>query len=238
MAGTGTWISQVGLALLGALALGLAGCGGDGGADAAAINGYRFRLSMRAQTAGAGLLDLRLTSAGEYMVPDRYHGRCRAALGRLTVAAEEVIAVGVDTWVRDQATGSTFAHKVPVACGAGLAQAMAGSFPVEKLGVGGRRERVDGVDALRYHLDRDDALRLLTTALTAAVPQASIVSLDDLTATANSTVTADIWVSRTGHWPVKLTLTASVGPGDAATSLRLEYEIADVNAKEITIVAP
>jgi hypothetical protein len=219
----------------------LAGCGGDGEDRAGAaspITSYRFKLTMTLAGAATGGIKLGVTSTGEYAAPDRFHGTCRAAVGPLTVAREEVVAVGAQTWVKDQTTGGTFVAKAPVACRADVAKMVADAIPAEHLGVTGARARVNGVETLRYHLTRADATRLLATALAAAVPAASVVSLDDLADAAEVTFTADLWLAPPGDQLVKLVLRAGAGAEDQQTAVTVAFDLTDVNARDITITPP
>lgn len=161
--------------------------------------------------------------SGAAVTPDRFHSKVQA--GGESV---EVIGIGADLWMR-QGTGPW--EKNPGSLGVPSFQpqdfCQVTSAELERAGVRGTRERVGGVDAIRYRLSGGD-LDKLGTGLEG--PAAALTALFD-------TVEMNLWFTEKERWPVRITLAAEQR-GTDAVSFKAEFNLTDFNARDITIEPP
>jgi len=191
-----------------------------------------YRMNMRfvlegttAETPGALALDLE----GAFVAPDRSQTHANARVGELRLE-EESITVGGQTWVK---TGDNWVEGEPQFR---LSDLSPGSL-LEELGPEQLRllkpgkETINGVDTLRYNIDRADVESL--RGLGALLGQDG--DLENLPEEFN----VGLWLAEDGGWPVRITVTAR-GAMDSGDEISLDFsiDVTDVNDPGIRIEAP
>jgi len=164
-----------------------------------------------------------ITLSGAAVAPDRFQSKVEAGGQPF-----EIISIGNDVWVRQRngpweknpSSVDTPGFKPEDFCQATPAQ-------LERAGVRGTRERVGGVDAVRYRLSAND-LDKLGAGLQG--PSAALTALFDR-------VEMNIWFTEKERWPLRITLSAEQN-GNDAVSFRAEFNLSDFNAGNITIEPP
>ena len=196
----------------------------------AKLESYRvnMRLIMEGATAEApGALSLDLE--GAFVAPDRSQIHVSARLDDLKLE-EESITVGEQTWVK---TGDNWVEGEPEFQ---LSDLSPGSL-LEELGpeqlrlLKPSKETVNGVDSLRYSIDRADVETLRS--LGALFGQDG--GLENLPEEFN----VGLWLAEDGGWPVRVTMTAR-GAMDGGEEMSLDFsmDITDVNDPDIKVEPP
>jgi hypothetical protein len=194
------------------------------------LQSYRIAMSFTLE-GGTGDVGgtLAMDLEGAFVAPDRSQASVNAHLGDLELA-EETITVGDQTWVK---TGDTWV--------AGEAQfdisdlspaSLLQDLQPEQLRVlKPTKETVNGVDSLRYSIDRGDIESLGN--LSALFGDGE--GLENLPEDFN----IDLWLAEDGGWPVRLTMAAQ-GALDEGDEINLDFslDITDVNDPGIDIEPP
>jgi hypothetical protein len=196
----------------------------------AELKSYRvnMRLVMEGDataTPGAMALDLE----GSYVAPDRSQVHVNAHLGELALE-EESITVGAQSWVK---TGDTWVEGKPqfqlgdLSPGTLLQELQPEQLRLLKPS----KETVNGVNSLRYSIDRADVETLRS--LGALLGQDA--SLDNLPDQFN----VDLWLAEDGGWPVRLTMTAH-GATNAGGEMNLDFslDVTNVNDPGVKVEPP
>jgi hypothetical protein len=196
----------------------------------AKLESYRMnmRLTMEGASAeGQGALALDLE--GAFVAPDRSQTHVNARVGELQLE-EESISVGGQTWVK---TGDNWVEgepqfKLSDVSPASLLQCL---DPEQLLRFKPSKETVNGVDSLRYSIDRAGIEALGCSG--AVLGQEA--TPDDLPEDSSM----DLWLAEDGGWPVRLTMTAQ-GVMDNGNEMSLDFsmDVTDVNAADIDIEPP
>jgi hypothetical protein len=177
------------------------------------------------ETPGSLTMDLE----GAYVAPDRTQAHVSASLGDLKLE-EESISVGGQTWLK---TGDNWVEGEPQFQLSDLSPAslLEGLGPDQLRLLKPEKETVNGVDSLRYSIDRADVETLQS--LGALLGQNG--DLENLP----EEFSVDLWLAEDGGWPVRLTMTASgTMNGSEEMSLDFSMDITDVNDPDISIEPP
>lgn len=189
------------------------------------LSSYRYSgtvaIKLPAGSGVGGSGDVKVSGAA--VMPDRFHSKVQAG-----GESFEVISIGTDVWTRQ---GNGPWEKNPGSPGVPSFQpqdfCQVTSTDLERAGVRGTRERVGGVDAVRYRLKGGD-LDKLGTGLEG--PAAALTALFD-------TVEMNLWFTEKERWPLRITLAAEQS-GTDAVSFKAEFNLTDFNARDITIEPP
>jgi hypothetical protein len=191
-----------------------------------------YRMNMRfvlegtaSEAPGALALDLE----GAFVAPDRSQTHVNARVGELQLE-EESITVGGQTWVK---TGDNWVEGEPQFQVSDLSP---GSL-LQELGpeqlrlLKSSKETINGVDSLRYSIDRADIETLRS--LGALLGQDG--DLENLPEEFN----VGLWLAEDGGWPVRITMTAR-GAMDGGDEMSLDFsvDVTDVNDPGIKIEPP
>lgn len=220
------------------------------------LDSFRYDVSIELSGLGAGdngddsdggfgvtlNLDIKITMEGAVVAPDREWSRLEADLGLLKISTE-TIRIGDQAWEREL-DGE---WQVQTLDGDSLADAFSfspqdffgGDDAGDGLGtlrsvldaIGGKSERVNGVDAVRYDLTSEQ--------FAAAFPDGGLpggAGGDVSEALGEFEVT--IWIARDSGIPVRMLLEGSTGDGNGEGSVRVELNIRDLNSDDIKIEPP
>lgn len=191
-----------------------------------------YRIAMRFTLEG-GTGDMGETLAmdleGAFVAPDRSQANVSARLGDLELE-EETITVGGQTWVK---TGDTWAEGEAQFDISDLSPAslLEDLKPDQLRLLKPTKETVNGIESLRYSIDRGDIESLGN--LSALFGDGE--GLENLPEDFN----IDLWLAEDGGWPVRLTMAArgAIDGGDEI-SLDFSLDITDVNDPGIEIEPP
>ena len=207
---------------------------GIGASDSGDDSGGGFGISLD--------LNFKITMEGAVVAPDREWSRLEADLGLLKISTE-TIRIGDQAWVREL-DGE---WQVQTLDGDSLADAFSFSpqdfFGDDDVGdglgtlrsvldlIGGKSERVNGVDAVRYDLTSEQ--------FATAFPDGG------LPGDAGGDVSAElgdfevtIWIARDSGIPVRMLLEGSNDVESGEGSVRVELNIRDLNSDGIEIEPP
>jgi hypothetical protein len=177
------------------------------------------------ETTGSLALDLE----GAFVAPDRTQTQVSASLGDLKLE-EESITVGGQTWLK---TGDNWVEGEPQFQLSDFSPAslLEGLGPDQLRLLKPEKETVNGVDSLRYNIDRADVETL--SGLGALLGQ------DGDLANLPEEFSVDLWLAEDGGWPVRVTMTArGTMNGSDEMSLDFSMDITDVNDPNISIEPP
>jgi len=209
---------------------GAAGATSGPAAAFAKLESYRTNLHFTLESAAADASEaLSLDLEGAFVAPDRSQTHVSASLGDLQLE-EDSITVGDQTWVK---TGDNWAEGEPEF----QLSDFSPGYLLEELGsdqlrvLKSSKETVNGVDSLRYSIDRADieSLRNLGALFGQDVDSENLPEEFNV----------DIWLAEDGGWPVRLTMAArgSMDGGDEM-SLDFSLDVTDVNDTGIDIEPP
>lgn len=189
------------------------------------LKSYRYtgtvsiKLPASAGVGGGG--DVKLSGAA--VTPDRFQSKVEA--GGQTF---EVVSIGNDVWTRqgngpwekNPSSPETPSFKPEDFCRVSPAD-------LERGGVRGTRERVGGVDTVRYRLSGSDLDKL---GMGLQGNSSTLTTLFDR-------IEMNLWFTEKERWPVRITLSADQS-GNDALSFKAEFNLSDFNAGNITIEPP
>lgn len=224
-----------------------AGAGGSTAGEAGeapALTSYKYALTMEISGRLAGplvpgegsLTPLTFAVTGEMVTPDRERSTVKADLGFMKLNME-TIQVGDRAWTRED--GGAWEPQQGVNTSDGGWEFDPAALLTGGTGLDGRavarirnglrdmqstRERVNGVDALRYSLNAEALMRVFGDDAQ-LLPEEAELSSD-----------ARLWVTRAGGIPVRFSLEAR-GRGEPGV-LKLELNITDLNSSAIRIEPP
>jgi hypothetical protein len=195
------------------------------------VKAYRFdgkmALKLPSGTSAGPVAGLDLNDisfSGAFVAPDRSQFKIQIAGG-----AFETINIGNDQWTKIasspwiKSTGSGDALFSPDSfCRSNLKD-------LEKAGVKPTKDKVSGVDALKYEFDKK-ALGKLNSVFGGG----NTSPLPDLPENTKMV----LWVTEKEHWPVRVTLSGEQKTGSDPYSLSIEFNITDLNKGDISIEAP
>jgi hypothetical protein len=196
----------------------------------AELESYRMKMSLimegtTAEAPGTLALDIE----GAFVAPDRSQTHVTAHLDDLKLE-EESITVGEQTWVK---TGDNWVEGEPEFK---LGDFSPGSL-VEELGPEQLRllkpsnETVNGVDTLRYDIDRADVETLRSLG--------ALLGQDEGLESLPEDFNLSLWLAEDGGWPVRITVSAQgVVDGSDELSIDLSMDVTDVNDPDIEIEPP
>jgi hypothetical protein len=191
-----------------------------------------YRMNMRftlegtaAEAQGALALDLE----GAFVAPDRSQTHVNVHLGDLQLE-EESITVGGQTWVK---TGDNWVEGTPefevgdLSPGALLQELGAEQLRLLKPS----KETINGVDSLRYSIDRADVDSLQGLG--------ALFGGDGDMENMPQDFNVDLWLAEDGGWPVRITMTAQ-GATDSGDEMSMDFsvDVTDVNDAGIKIEPP
>ena len=179
-----------------------------------------FRYSVRLERLSGGRTFL-IEQSGEVVLPDREHSTIHMDLGG-TLFDSDVITIGSDVWQRGDVpvadlglTPASFFDAV-----GGFTTGPQGGFVFDAASVSGlatTEETVNGVAAVRYELDSEQVGALLVGFVPEPNEQPPAISL---------------WLAEDLGVPVRIVVLTADG------SFRLEINVTDLNAPDISIVPP
>lgn len=190
------------------------------------IKAYRYegkiqlKLSQSSTALVPGLELNDVSFSGAYVAPDR--SQFKMDIAGTTI---ESVTIGRDTWSRFggsgwiKSTDANLAFSPNDFCEANLQD-------LDKANVRPTKERVNGIDALRYEFDRKALARLNNLFGDAA----DLLELPD-----NTKMT--LWVTEKERWPLRMTLTGDKTGADPY-SINLQFNITDLNKDGIKIEPP
>jgi hypothetical protein len=196
----------------------------------AKLESYRMNMHFvlegtATETPGALALDLE----GAFVAPDRTQTHVSASLGELELE-EESITVGGQTWVK---TGDNWVEGEPQFQLSDLSPAslLEGLGPDQLRFLKPSKETVNGVDSLRYSIDRADVETLRTLG--------ALLGQDGDLENLPEEFKVGLWLAEDGGWPVRVTMTAR-GTMDGSDEMSLDFsmDITDVNDPDISIEPP
>lgn len=197
----------------------------------AELESYRYSLRISfesAELAEEGFGDVSFDLTGAFVAPDRSQVRVQGDVGGLALE-EETITIGSRTWVR---SGDTWREGEASFDTTDLApNAFFAGFDAEQLKViKPSDETVNGVDSLRYSVDKADVEQL--QALSAIFGDGA--ALEDLP----ENFSLDLWLAKDGGWPVKMVMTARGASDGEEINMELSMDITDVDSADIEIEPP
>jgi len=191
-----------------------------------------YRIEMRFTLEG-GTGDaaeaLAMDLEGAFVAPDRSQAKVSARLGELELE-EETITIGDQTWVK---TGDVWVEgEAQFDIGDLSPASLLEDLQPEQLRVlKPTKETANGVESLRYSIDRKDIESLGNLSSLFGDGE----GLEDLP----EDFDIDLWLAEDGGWPVRLTMAAQgVIDGGDEMSLDFSLDITDVNDAGIEIEPP
>jgi hypothetical protein len=195
------------------------------------VKSYRFegKLSFRLPSgtaASVGTQQGDFTFSGAFVAPDR--SQIKADLAGFSF---EQVQIGSDAWTRIGNGGWTksaadssggFSFTPESFCESNLTE-------LNKAGVKPTRDKVNGVNALKYEFDRN-ALNRLNDLFGNSDSAADLTTLPD-----NTKLT--LWVTEKERWPVRMTLTGDGKVNNEQLAFNMQFNVTDIN-KDIKIEAP
>jgi hypothetical protein len=191
------------------------------------VKSYRYegkiQLKLPAGASAGALPGLELNDiafSGAFVEPDR--NQFKVDLG---FTSFETVTIGKEAWTRLGGAGWTKSNDGGVSfspdqfCQANLTE-------LNKANVKPSKDKVNGVDALKYEFDKNAIVRVNNIfGGSGALPE-----LPDNTR-------MNLWVTEKERWPVKMTLTGS-RTGTDPYNINFEFNLTDINKGGITIEAP
>lgn len=191
------------------------------------VKSYRYEGKIQLKlpagaTAGAlpGLELNDISFSGAFVEPDR--NQFKVDLG---FTSFETVQIGNDTWTRLGGAGWQKSNEGGVSfspdqfCRANLTE-------LNKANVKPTKDKVNGVDALKYEFDKNAIVRVNNIFGNGS-------ALPDLPDNTRMT----LWVSEKERWPLKMTLTGDRAGSDPY-NIKFEFNLTDLNKGGITIEAP
>jgi hypothetical protein len=160
---------------------------------------------------------------GAFVSPDRTQSSVKS--GRDTF---EIISIGNDLWTREGSDGWTKGD----AGSAGI-NITPGDIcrtnpaDLERAGIKPTKEKVNGTDALRYRIGKQD-LDKLDQAFSGIAGQLTLLF---------DAVDLSLWVTEQEKWPLRLALDASQSGADAI-AISLQFDVKDFNKGDIKVEPP
>jgi len=194
------------------------------------LESYRIEMRFTLEGGSGGASEaLAMDLEGAFVAPDRSQATVSARLGELELE-EETITIGDQTWVK---TGDVWVEGEAQFDISDLSPAslLEDLQPDQLRVLKPTKEAVNGVDSLRYSIDRTDieSLGSLSTLF------GDGEGLEDLP----EDFDIDLWLAEDGGWPVRLTMVAQgVIDGGDEISLDFSLDITDVNDAGIEIEPP
>jgi hypothetical protein len=204
------------------------------------VKSFRFdgKLSMQGGAGGgaddpsslvSSLLE-NVTFSGAYVGPDRTQMKLELAgadsplagqaLEFVQIGPTSYMRLGNTPWQRQDSGGSSPVEDLnPQA----LCEQLNGALPAAAQS---RKEKVNGIDAVRYDYDRSSLARL----------PGLLDALDSSELPEN--VNLSLWVAEKERFPVKMSLAASGQHTGERYSVGLEFNVSDLNSSNVTIEAP
>jgi len=181
-----------------------------------------------------------MEASGAFVAPDRQQSTIKADLGFLSINLES-IAIGDQSWTREPGGEWTDAS-----ADGGLGSDLGLDIsPTDVMGTGDdeslqelrdlladrefESEKVNGVDAVRYTLTRED----LQNEIQASGSAQDLADLEDL-----DEFEGAIWLERSTGYPVKFVLDASGTVEGDETTVHIELNLTDLNDDSISIEPP
>ncbi len=200
------------------------------------LDSYRFALSMDIEGFDTGLGQAGKMTAeidGAFVAPNRLQATCSGSVGPISFE-EEVIRIGADSWIRNDATGGDFVEGESDFCTEDFtARSLLEAFEGTPLrGIKGEDDEVNGVDAVHYSFDREalEELDRLAQVFGAG-------GLDGSGLPEDLVFEMDIWLAKDGGWPVKVVMDMSGSEDGQKMTIRVTADITDAN-EDIEIEAP
>lgn len=194
------------------------------------VRSYRYSGTLKvkgaSQPAAAVALD-NVRFSGAFVAPDRSQAKVELAgqsFETVRIGADTWTRFGTGDWVKGNVGGAAPLFSPDDFCSGSLVQL--NRTDLARAGVKATKERVNGMDALRYEFDKQAIQRLERL----FGGQSDLQSLPD-----NLKLT--LWVTEKEHWPVKVVLSGEAKDRPDQLSIELEYTITDLN-KEIRIEPP
>jgi hypothetical protein len=191
------------------------------------VKSYRYegkiQLKLPAGATSGALPGLELNDisfSGAFVEPDR--NQFKVDLG---FTSFETVTIGTDAWTRLGGAGWTKSSEGGISfspdqfCQANLTE-------LNKANVKPSKDKVNGVDALKYEFDKNAIVRVNNIFGNGG----SLPDLPDNTR-------MNLWVTEKERWPVKMTLTGS-RTGTDPYNINFEFNLTDINKGGITIDAP
>jgi hypothetical protein len=188
---------------------------------------YNGRLQLDAGDDSGGFAELLgdVTLSGSFVSPDRSQTLIETRgqkFETITIGADTWTRLGSGEWTKGEGLIGDLSLDPQSFCELGLGE-------LGKAGVKPSKDKVRGVDALRYEFDRD-ALGRLGELFGSGSP-------DDVAALPENTKVV-LWVTQKERWPVKITVNGERKEGDDPMTFNLEFTVTDLNKDSIKIEAP
>ncbi|MEZ4501059.1 MAG: hypothetical protein R3C39_00325 [Dehalococcoidia bacterium] len=208
-----------------------------------------FRYDLNAKISGGGgdlgggsgvnlSIDFTVDASGAIVAPDRQQSTIKADLGFLSINLES-ISIGEDSWTREPGGEWTTASE------GGFGDLGFDVSPTDVLPTEDDQtlsdlrdiladrewesEEVNGIDAVRYDITREDLVAMVTETGTAQ----DLADLEDM-----QEFDGSIWLERSTGIPVKLLVDASGTVDGEENTIHLELNLKDLNDDSIEIEPP